>query len=156
MTNQWRAKDVSTLFLRLALGSAFLSAVADRFGIFGPLGTPNVAWGDFSHFLMYTRKLTAMMPASSVPALAWIATIAEIVFGVALIVGWQTRIAAFLSGVLLLVFGLSMVYGLGLKAPLNYSVFSASAGAFLLACCDKYKLSVDELTSRGPTGTATR
>jgi uncharacterized membrane protein YphA (DoxX/SURF4 family) len=149
MRDKWQTKDVCIVFLRLALGSAFLSAVADRFGLWGPFGAPNVGWGDFSHFIIYTQKLTSMMPASSVPALAWIATILEIALGIALIVGWQTRRVAFLSGILLLMFALAMVYGLGIKAPLNYSVFSASAGAFLLACCDKYKLSVDEVSARG-------
>jgi uncharacterized membrane protein YphA (DoxX/SURF4 family) len=146
MEKKWQRKDLSTVFLRFALGSAFLSACADRFGLWGPLGTPNVGWSDFSHFIAYTRELTSMMPASSAPALAWIATAAEITFGTALILGWKTRIAAFLSGALLLLFGLAMAYDLGLQAPLNYSVFSASAGAFLLACCDRYKLSLDELT----------
>lgn len=147
MGRMWQRKDIYTVFLRLALGTAFLSAVADRFGLWGPLGTRNVGWGDFSHFINYTQKLTPMMPAASVPTLAWIATIAEIVFGIALIVGWQTRVAAFLSGLLLLVFGLSMIYGLGLEPPLSYSVFSASAGAFLLSSCDEYKFSLDSLTS---------
>ncbi|QEE28975.1 DoxX family protein [Terriglobus albidus] len=147
MDKKWQAKDIYTVFLRLALGTAFLSAVADRFGVWGPLGTRNVGWGDFSHFINYTRELTSMMPASSVPALAWIATSAEIVFGIALIVGWKTRTAAFLSGLLLLVFGLSMIYGLGLEPPLSYSVFSASAGAFLLSTCDEYKFSLDSITS---------
>lgn len=147
MDKKWRAKDIYTVFLRLALGAAFLSAVADRFGLWGPLGTRNVGWGDFSHFIAYTQKLTSMMPAASVPALAWIATIAEIVFGIALIVGWKTRAAAFLSGLLLLVFGVSMIYGLGVEPPLSYSVFSASAGAFLLSSCDEYRFSLDTIIS---------
>jgi uncharacterized membrane protein YphA (DoxX/SURF4 family) len=146
MSGKWQTKDVCIVFLRLALGSAFLSAVADRLGFWGPPGTPRVGWGDFSHFILYTQKLTSMMPASSVPALAWIATILEITLGVALIIGWQTRRVAFLSGILLLLFALSMAYGLGIKPPLDYSVFSASAGAFLLAYCDRYKFSVDELS----------
>jgi hypothetical protein len=33
----------ATVFLRLALGVAFLSAVADRFGLWGPAGAKNVA-----------------------------------------------------------------------------------------------------------------
>ena len=32
-----------TVYLRIALGAAFLSAVADRVGLWGPFGTPNVA-----------------------------------------------------------------------------------------------------------------
>ena len=53
-------KDCSSVFLRLALGIAFLAAVADRFGLWGSFGQPNVAWGDFSHFVAYTRKLNCM------------------------------------------------------------------------------------------------
>lgn len=37
----------------------------------------------------------------------------------ALLVGWQTRIAAILSGSLLLLFGLAMAFALGIKAPLD-------------------------------------
>jgi hypothetical protein len=44
-------KDNSSLFLRLALGVSFLAAVADRFGLWGSFGQPNVAWGDFLHFV---------------------------------------------------------------------------------------------------------
>ena len=32
--------------LRVALAAGFLSAVADRFGLWGMPGTPGVAWGD--------------------------------------------------------------------------------------------------------------
>src|SRR5215471_7274146 len=53
-------KDYSSIFLRLALGISFLAAVADRFGLWGSFGQPNVAWGDFSHFVAYTRKLNCM------------------------------------------------------------------------------------------------
>ncbi len=35
-------------FLRLALGATFLTAVADRFGLWGPAGTANVAGGTSS------------------------------------------------------------------------------------------------------------
>ena len=33
----------SSLYLRLALGLSFLSAVADRFGLWGTYGQPNVS-----------------------------------------------------------------------------------------------------------------
>jgi hypothetical protein len=46
-----RAADCSTVFLRLALGFSFLSAVADRFGLWGAYGQPHVAWGDFARFV---------------------------------------------------------------------------------------------------------
>jgi len=68
-----------------------------------------------------------------------------ILLGVALVLGAFTRVAAFLSGWLLLLFALSMTFALGLKAPLNFSVFTGSAAAFLLATCRKYSWSLDSL-----------
>jgi uncharacterized membrane protein YphA (DoxX/SURF4 family) len=120
-------------FLRLSIAAGFLSAVADRFGIWGIPGTPNVAWGAWAPFVEYAAKLNWFAPAPIVSFLAWAATFAETVFGVGLIVGWQLRWFAIGSGVLLLSFALTMALALGIKAPLNYSVFAASAGAFLLA-----------------------
>ena len=140
-----------TVFLRLALAISFLSAVADRFGLWGKYGEPHVAWGDFSHFILYTGHLTSIFPASFVPTLAWTATLAETVLGLALLVGWRTRPAAFLSGVLLLVFAISMTYGLGIKEPLDFSVFSASAGAFLLSNCNRYPFSLDAMKGISPS-----
>jgi hypothetical protein len=58
-------KDYTSVFLRLALGISFLAVVADRFGLWGSFGQPHVAWGDFSHFVAYTRKLmTAFSPSA--------------------------------------------------------------------------------------------
>jgi|GEM_PF-4088408 hypothetical protein len=39
------------VFLRLALGVTFLTAVGDRFGPWGQFGTTKVAWGDFARFI---------------------------------------------------------------------------------------------------------
>lgn len=119
--------------LRLSLSAAFLFAVADRFGLCGPPGAPNVAWGAWQPFVEYTGTLLFYLPSSLVLASAWAATVAETVLGVWLLTGWQTRLAAYGSMLLLLGFGLSMVVALGLKAPLNYSVFTAAAAAFALA-----------------------
>jgi hypothetical protein len=58
-----------------------------------------------------------------------------------------------LSGLLLLVFGVSMAVGLGVKAPLNYTVFTGAGGAFLLATCERFSLSVDELLFHRTHGT---
>jgi hypothetical protein len=55
---------------------------------------------------------------------------------------------ALLSGTMLLLFALAMAVALGIKAPLDFSVFSASAGAFLLAAYGKYPLSADDRFSR--------
>jgi uncharacterized membrane protein YphA (DoxX/SURF4 family) len=133
----------SSVFLRAALGVSFLSAVADRFGLCGPFGQPNVAWGDFAHFVAYTAKLNWFLPHSTIPTLALASTCAELLLGVLLLIGLQTRAVALLSGLLLLAFALAMTFALGIKAPLNDSVFSASGGAFLLAACPRFPLSVD-------------
>jgi uncharacterized membrane protein YphA (DoxX/SURF4 family) len=138
----------SSVFLRLALGVSFLAAVVDRFGFLGIYGQPNVARGDFAHFLGYTAKLNWFVPAIAVPTLAWGSTLAETLLGFSLILGWFTRFSALLSGILLLLFALVMTSALGLKAPLNYSVFSASAGAFLLSSCPRFPWSLDAIRIR--------
>lgn len=120
-------------FARFALSSAFLSAIADRFGLWGPPGSPNTSWGDFHHFVLYTAKVTAYLPSSMAPAAAWFATIAELVVGIGLLTWRFTRSFAVGSGVLLLIFAVSMSLSTGIKSALAYSVFSASAAAFLLA-----------------------
>ena len=151
MSLRWAS--FSSAFLRYALGLGFLSAVADRFGLWGPFGTPNVSWGNFLRFLEYTHTINWYAPARMIPALGIIATAAEILFGLLLLVGWHTRATAVLSGLLLLVFGVSMALGLGVKAPLNYTVFTGAGGAFLLATCERFPLSVDELLFRRTHGT---
>ena len=77
----------AALCVRVALGAAFLSAVADRFGLWGASGKPNVAWGDFQHFTQYVGMVNSFLPARVIPALAWMATIAETTFGLGLILG---------------------------------------------------------------------
>src|SRR5215510_8763128 len=112
-----RMRGFSSLFLRLALGLSFLSALADRFGLWGAFGQPNVSWGNFARFVAYTGKLNWFLPAAVIPALAIIATGAEALFGRWLVMGWQTRSGALLSGMLLIVFGVTMTGALGVKAP---------------------------------------
>lgn len=135
----------SSVFLRLALGISFLSAVADRFGLWGAYGLPNVAWGNYARFVAYTAKLLWFLPLAMVPTLAAIVTAAESLFGILLILGWKTRITALLSAVLLAVFALAMTMSLGVEAPLSFSVFSAAGGALLLSTCAKFPFSLDEL-----------
>lgn len=138
----------SSVFLRLALGISFLSAVADRFGLWGVYGEPNVAWGNYARFVDYTAKLNWFLPAAIIPALAIVATSAETLFGVLLVLGWNTRITALLSGALLMTFALTMAIALGVKAPLDFSVFSAAGGALLLGTCADFPLGLDELFRR--------
>src|SRR6476619_1771692 len=120
-------------FLRVALAAGFLSAVADRFGLWGPAGAANVAWGAWQPFLNYVAKLNWFAPSASIPVLAWVATVAEVVLGIGLLVGWQLRWFALAAGLLLLSFAITMTLALGVKAPLDFSVFAAAGGAFLLA-----------------------
>jgi uncharacterized membrane protein YphA (DoxX/SURF4 family) len=138
------------VFLRLALGVTFLSAVGDRFGLWGQFGTPNVAWGDFARFTQYTRQLNPWAPVALVPALAWGATGAELVLGVTLLLGLFTKWSALVSGVLLLLFASGMSIGSGVKAALNASVFSAAAAAFALAVLEPGAWSVDSLRRGSP------
>jgi uncharacterized membrane protein YphA (DoxX/SURF4 family) len=142
----------SSVFLRFALGFSFLSAVADRFGLWGAFGQPNVAWGNFARFVAYTGQLNWFLPRATYPTLAIAATCAETLLGILLVLGWQTRIAALLSGVLLLVFAVTMTAALGIKAPLSFGVFSAMGGAFLLASCADYPFSIDHLRGESLRG----
>ncbi|MGE0815473.1 MAG: hypothetical protein AB7O28_17995 [Vicinamibacterales bacterium] len=113
----------------VALGAAFLSAVASRFGLWD--GRP---WQTaFAAFVGYTGEVNAFMPAAVIPWLAWSATLAETAFGTLLIAGLLTEWAAAGSAVLLALFGTAMAASQGPKSPLDYSVFSASAAALLLA-----------------------
>jgi len=120
-------------FLRMALAAGFLSAVADRFGLWGPAGAANVAWGAWQPFVDYVAKLNWFAPPASTPILAWAATVAEVVLGIGLLIGWQLRWFALAAGLLLLSFAITMTLALGVKAPLDFSVFAAAGGAFLLA-----------------------
>jgi uncharacterized membrane protein YphA (DoxX/SURF4 family) len=138
----------ATLLLRIGLGVGFLSAVGDRLGLWGVFGQPNVEWGNFSRFLEYTHKLNWYLPAGLILPLGIIATGAELTFGLLLLVGWHTRAAALLSALLLLTFAGAMTLALGIKAPLNYAVFTGIGGALLLGNCDSLPFSVDQLLSR--------
>jgi uncharacterized membrane protein YphA (DoxX/SURF4 family) len=146
MSRRWRS--LGSVVLRCGLGVGFLSAVADRFGLWGAFGQPNVEWGNFSRFLEYTHTLNWYLPAELIPPLGVIATGAEILFGLLLLLGWHTRATALLSGLLLLCFGVAMTLALGIKAPLNFAVFSGVGGALLLSTCESFPFSMDELLFR--------
>jgi thiosulfate dehydrogenase (quinone) large subunit len=136
---------LTPILLRLALGVSFLSAVGDRFGIWGPPGARHIAWGNFTRFTQYAAQLNPWAPPALVPGLAWTATAAELVFGVALIAGFYVREAALASGVLLLLFAVGMTIGTGVKSALDASVFSAAAAAFALSLLGPGSWSLDGL-----------
>ena len=143
--------EIVRLFARFALGASFLSAVADRFGLWGPHGAKNVSWGDFAHFVEYTGAVMSLFPSSLTVSFAWAATVAETLFGILLIAGFKIRMASVLSGLLLLSFAMGMVTGLGIKTPFDYSVFSAAAAAFLLAFWEPDRFTLDKLLNRSRT-----
>ncbi|HFK5510673.1 TPA: DoxX family protein [Elizabethkingia anophelis] len=132
------------LFLRIAISVTMLSAVADRFGFWGD----NSSWGNWKNFEVYTQKLTYFLPEILSIFSAYIATFLEILFPVMLILGYKTRIASYGSGILLLVFAVSMAVALGAKAPLDYSVWIGSTGAFLLAVQQEYSYSIDSMPQK--------
>ncbi len=68
---------VGSWLLRIALAMAFLSAVADRFGLWGPPGSPGVGWGDLTGFNAYVAKLNWFVPAGLIPVVGWASTAAE-------------------------------------------------------------------------------
>ena len=122
-------RRVKVLYARAALGAAFLSAVASRFGLWERHVSPE----RFAAFMRYTADVNSFMPAWTIPFLAWTATAAELALGLALVTGIWLRVTAFASALLLALFATSMAISFGLKSPLDYSVFSASAAALLLA-----------------------
>ena len=126
--------DCAFVYARATLGIAFLSGIADRFGLWRGR---NVGYGNFAGFIRYTAQVNSFMPASSIPFLAWTATVAELVLGIFLLAGVWLRWTALASALLLILFGTAMAISFGLKSRLDYSVFSASATAVLLALNDR-------------------
>lgn len=133
------------IFLRLSLAASFLSAVADRLGLWSKEVS---AWGNWESFLNYTAVINPWMPAGLIPVIGFIATAAEVLFGLCLLAGFKTELAARLSGVLLLLFVISMTLSTGVKGPLDYSVFTAAAAAFALSSLTSKYLEVDNYFSR--------
>ena len=130
------------LFLRLSISAGFLSAVADRFGWWG---SDFSVWGNWNNFLDYTRLINPWLPDGLISVVGAIATGAEILFAIFLLIGFKTELFARLSGLLLLLFALSMTFSTGIKGAFDYSVFSASAGAFALSLMKEKYLEVDNL-----------
>jgi len=133
------------LFLRLALATSFLSAVADRLG-YWPAQIS--VWGNWDNFLAYTAMINPWAPAGAIPALGLVATILEVIFALALIIGFKTELFAKLSGVLLLFFAFAMITSTGIKGAFDYSVFSAAAAAFALGSIKTKQFEIDTILSK--------
>lgn len=117
------------LFARVALAAAFLSAVASRFGLWHH----QPARERFAEFIRYTAAVNSFLPAAVIPAVAWMATVAETSLGILLLLGFWRKWTAVGACALLILFGTAMAISAGIKSPLDYSVFSAAAAAALLA-----------------------
>ena len=135
-------EGIIKLFLRAAISFGFLSAVADRFGLWGDKYS---VWGNWNNFIDYTRLINPWLPDIAIEAVGALATGAEILFAACLLVGFKTELFAKLSGLLLLIFALSMTFSTGIKGAFDYSVFSASAGAFTLALIKNKFLEIDSV-----------
>ncbi len=134
-----------SVYLRVAIGSAYLFEVADRFGAWGRNGQPHVSWGDWPHFVASTHQVLNFLPESTAPTFAVLATLGEGIFGLLVFIGLFTRWAAIGSSILSLCFAVSMALSAGIDSPLGYSVFTLSAASLLLASLPEYPLSVDGL-----------
>jgi uncharacterized membrane protein YphA (DoxX/SURF4 family) len=140
-----RRQDLAQLLLRLALGAGFILPVLDRFGFLGGPGSKGVAWGSWPVFVRYAHSMLPFLPASLAGATAGMATAAEIVFGLCLIIGFQVRPMAAGAALLTFIFGLCMAVFLGIAAPFNYPVFVFTGGAWLLATIPVSRWGVDAL-----------
>ncbi|MCE7040312.1 DoxX family membrane protein [Dyadobacter sp. CY312] len=122
--------NILKLFLRLALSTGFLSAVADRFGFWSK---ENSVWGNWDNFVSYTAQLNPWFPEAFISPAAIVATAAEIILPIFLLLGFKTELFAKLSGCLLLIFALSMTFSTGIKGAFDYSIFAAAGAAFALS-----------------------
>ncbi|AWK05553.1 DoxX family protein [Flavobacterium crocinum] len=131
------------LILRIVLAITMLSAVADRFGIWGAPGSNGVAWGNWENFVVYTNTLNPYTNKSTAEILGAAATFFEVILSLLLLFGFKTRIAALGTAFLLFFFGFAMAVSVSVKAPFDYSVWTSVAAALLLANIGKTAFAVD-------------
>jgi len=131
------------LILRIVLAITMLSAVADRFGLWGAPGSHAVAWGNWDNFVIYTQTLNPYANKATAEILGIAATFFEVILSLLLIFGFKTRIAALGTAFLLFFFGFAMAVSVSVKAPFDYSVWTSAAAALLLANIGKTSYAVD-------------
>ncbi len=124
-----RLERCGVFYARMALGAAFLSAVASRFGLWDE----KLDLKHFAGFIQYTAQVLTFVPTALIPLLAWAATAAETTLGILLVLGLWQRSVSLAAAILLAMFGTSMAISFGIKSPMDYSVFSASGAAVLLS-----------------------
>jgi putative oxidoreductase len=116
-------------YTRVAVGAAFLSAVASRFGLWDR----TLDLKHFGNFIEYAAEVNSFLPRTVIPFVAVAATICETALGILLILGLWPRWVSLGSAILLAMFGTAMAISFGIKSPMDYSVFSASGASVLLA-----------------------
>jgi len=122
-------EQAAAVYTRIAVGGAFLSAVASRFGLWDR----TVDLKHFGNFIEYAAEVNSFLPRAVIPSVAVLATVCETSLGILLILGLWPRGVSLGSAVLLALFGTAMAISFGLKSPMDYSVFSASGASVLLA-----------------------
>lgn len=136
--------SIAQLILRIALSLGFFLPVMDRIGWLGEPGSGKVAWGDWAHFADYTHSLMPFLTRELANIFAYGATIAEVVLGLLLFIGFKTKSAALGTGILTLTFALFMILSQGIGAPFRYPVFVFTGGALLLSTVDSFDWSLDK------------
>ncbi|WP_284461279.1 DoxX family membrane protein [Chryseobacterium sp.] len=131
-------QDIAVFSLRIALAAGFLSATASRLNLWG---SQSSGWKNFVH---YTAETNSFLPQSLAPGIAVLSTVAEVLIGILLLVGYRIKKVAFCASILTLLFAVAMSISFGLKEPLDYSVFAFSAGAFLLSTFSHYKWTLEQ------------
>src|SRR5262245_41607026 len=79
MRSTKRLSNAAPVAMRMALAAGFLSAVADRFGLWGPIGTPGMSWGRFAKFLDDTATILPYLSTTLVAVAGWAATVAAFI-----------------------------------------------------------------------------
>jgi uncharacterized membrane protein YphA (DoxX/SURF4 family) len=138
------ASGVAQLFLRLAMAVIFLMAVMDRLGLLGAPGSSGVSWGDWKHFIDYTNTLVPFANRKIANFLGLVATVAETVFGICLVIGLKVKQIALGAAVLTFCFGLCMAIFVSISAPFNYPVFVFTGAGLVLSGLNRYRWSIDD------------
>ena len=145
---------VPQLLLRIALGVGFITPVLDRLGFLGSFGGRNIEWGNWDNFINYTGTLMPFLAKPVVNVMGILATIAETVIGISLIIGFKTRLAAIGSFLLTLIFASMMSIFLGLKLPINFATFTVCTASLLLGTIPVYEWSMDRILTKSPKSNA--
>ena len=142
-----RLSQYAVVFLRIALGVTFLSSVADRFGMLGASDSRMSRGGLRS--LQRLHRPIKLVPADQYdPRSRMVSHMLGNDPGLYPDCGVVYPRVGRAGGALLLLFALAMTASSGLQSALSHSVYSASAGAFLLAASGHYVWSLDSYGGR--------